>query len=371
MKIGEAQSRKAGGVTLKDSRTLSAIAALLVLAGIVLLACSESPTSTGGDSDALVYVTPEDVGYSSEALEEAEEALEAAGFAAMMALCDGKVFFSWGNATRNFKCHSIRKPFLSALYGIHVEEGHIDLDDNLADLGIDDIPPSLTAAEKEATVRHLLKSRSGVYHEAAAETQEAIDLRPDRGSHEPGTFFYYNNWDFNALGTIFEQETGTGIFEEFESQIADPIGMEDFSVDSCYYQYEMEKSSHPAYHFRMSARDMARFGLLYLNDGMHAGRQIVPAAWIAESTTPYSVYHAETGLSYGYMWVVFAEGSAVADMIGAEGFFHAGVGIHVLMVIPDLDLVMVQRYDTDGPWEDPGEVGMQIGLMIIDARIDE
>ncbi len=48
---------------------------------------------------------------------------------------------------------------------------------------------------------------------------------------------YYNNWDFNALGTIFEQETGTKIFEEFKKQIADPVGMQDFSIDNCFYQY--------------------------------------------------------------------------------------------------------------------------------------
>jgi hypothetical protein len=46
-------------------------------------------------------------------------------------------------------------------------------------------------------------SRSGVYHEAAAEAQVMINTRPDRGSHTHGTFFYYNNWDFNVLGTIF------------------------------------------------------------------------------------------------------------------------------------------------------------------------
>jgi CubicO group peptidase (beta-lactamase class C family) len=342
-----------------------------MIAGGALLSCSESPTSTGGDDDALVYVTPEDVGYSSEALEDVEDAAEASGYAAMMALCDGKVFFSWGDVTRNFKCHSIRKPFLSALYGIHVAEGHIDLDDTLEDLGIDDIPPNLTVAEKEATVRDLIKFRSGVYHEAAAESEEAIAMRPERGSHEPGTFFYYNNWDANALGTIFEQETDTGIFEEFKKQIADPIGMEDFSVDSCYYQLEPEKSEHPAYHFRMSARDMARFGVLYEKGGMHGGREVVPAAWIAESATPYSVYSEEMGISYGYMWCVFPDGSAMADMVGAPGFYHTGIGVHVMMIIPDLKLVIVQRYDTDGPWEDPGEAGMQMGLMIIDARIEK
>ncbi|GAJ08662.1 unnamed protein product, partial [marine sediment metagenome] len=50
----------------------------------------------------------------------------------------------------------------------------IDLDKNLDELGIDDIPPGLTSIEKQATVRDLLMSRSGVYHEAAAEAQVMI-----------------------------------------------------------------------------------------------------------------------------------------------------------------------------------------------------
>jgi CubicO group peptidase (beta-lactamase class C family) len=54
--------------------------------------------------------------------------------------------------------------------------------------------------------------------------------RPKRHSHAPGTFWYYNNWDFNAFGTIFEQETGTKIFEEFDRRIAKPLQMEDFKV---------------------------------------------------------------------------------------------------------------------------------------------
>jgi CubicO group peptidase (beta-lactamase class C family) len=338
---------------------------------IICQGCSGNPASNDTIDDDLVYVQPEEVGYSSDALQEAVSAAEASGYAAVMAVYDGKVFFSWGNTTRNFWCHSIRKPFLCSLFGIHVEEGDVNLDATLEDLGIDDIPPSLTQAEKQATVRDLLESRSGVYHEAAAETPDMANARPERGSHAPGTFFYYNNWDFNALGTIFEQETGTGIFREFESRIALPIGMQDFSVDSCDYGYELDKSMHPAYHFRMSARDMARFGVLYQRNGMWNCRQLVPAEWIAESTTGYSVLEAESGVLYGYMWYVFPEGSAVADMIGAPGFYHTGVGVHVLVIVPQLKLVIVERYDTDGDWQDPGEVGLELGLMIINSRLPD
>lgn len=336
----------------------------------IFVSCSKNSTSLDNNENELEYVTPEEVGYSSEKLDEAEQFAEQNGYAAIMALHDGKVFFSWGEITKNYWCHSIRKPFLSALYGIHVAEGNINLNATLEELNIDDIPPSLTHEEKQATVRDLLKSRSGVYHEAAAEAPIMIETRPERGSHAPNTFFYYNNWDFNALGTIFEQETGTKIFEEFKSKIADPVGMEDFSIENCSYQHEPEKSMHPAYHFRMSARDMARFGVIYQKSGMWKDLRIIPSEWIAESTTAYSVVDSASGLMYGYMWRVFPEGSLIADMVGHPGYFHTGIGVHALVIIPELKLVIVERFDTDGEWEDP-DVGMELGMMIINARVSE
>src|SRR5205823_2004143 len=126
--------------------------------------------------------------------------------------------------------HSMRKSLLSGLYGVYAGENAIRLDKTLADLEIDDTPPGLTAAEARATVKDLLGSRSGVYHPAALETPDMALARPARGSHPPGRFWYYNNWDFNALGTLFERETRTKIFEAFKKKVADALEMEDFRV---------------------------------------------------------------------------------------------------------------------------------------------
>ncbi len=341
----------------------------LVILLILYNACSDDPV-TSNEQDVLQYVSPEEVGWSSQKLNAITPMVEQSGYAAMMAVYDGKVFYSWGNISYNYICHSIRKPFLSALYGIHITNGNISRNATLGDLGIDDIPPALTKTEKLATVRDLLQARSGVYHEAAAEAPEMIAARPERGSHLPGTYFYYNNWDFNALGTIFEQETGTKIFEEFKARIADPIGMQDFNIDDCFYQYEPAKSQHPAYHFRMSARDMARFGVLFQKNGIWGNKRIIDDNWIAESTTAYSIEDSVSGVGYGYMWRVIPQGSQIEQMVGYTGYYHTGVGVHALIIVPELNFVLVQRYDTDGEWTDPGDVGMQIGIEIINARMD-
>lgn len=331
--------------------------------------CDSNPSSSEENPNALPTVTPEEVGYSSEKLAQAAEFGEEIGYAALMASYDGKVFFSWGSVSENYWSHSIRKALLNSIFGIYVDNGTINLDDSMDDLGIDDIPPSLTDEEKQAKIRHLLQSRSGVYHAAAAEAQIMKDTRPERGSHPPGTFYYYNNWDFNVLGTIFEQETGTKIFEEYKRQIADPIGMQDFDIDNCFYRYEPELSMHPAYPFRMSARDMLRYGILYQKNGNWKGNQIIPEAWIEESTTVYSIIDSTMGVGYGYLWNVIPKGSEAAQLAGNNKiFFHTGIGVHMLMIIPEIKLVLVMRMDTDGEWTDPGEDTLDLALMILTAH---
>jgi len=344
----------------------SLLIALLVSAAAVL-ACSDDPVSSDSENNGLEYVTPEDVGFSSTALQEVIDGFDQIGSAAVIALYENKVFLSWGDVDREFWCHSIRKAFLSGLYGIYVDRAVIDTSKTLEELNIDDIPPSLTPDEKQARVADLLKSRSGVYHAAAAETPEMEEERPERGSHPPGTFFYYNNWDFNTLGTIFEQETGVGIFEAFKQEIADPIGMQDFVVEDGYYQYELEKSMHPAYPFRMTATDMARYGLLYLRNGSWNGRQIIPADWIAVSTTAHSIEDPESGIGYGMMWYVIPE-----DLpLFGPGFAHSGIGVHLLLILPEDRLVIVHRVNTDEPWTITGEDYLPLIGAIVDARIPD
>ena len=92
-----------------------------------------------------------------------------------------------------------------------------------------------------------------------------------RGSQTPGTYNLYSNWDFNALGTIFEMKTGRGIYDAFEADIARPIGMQDFHRAVHSRQGDTTRSSHLAYHFVLSTRDMARLGHLMLRDGRWGG----------------------------------------------------------------------------------------------------
>ena len=333
-----------------------------------------SPTvniTAGGlpDQDTLEWVAPEEAGWSSAELQDAHQFSIQSGCQAVMALYDGKVFFSRGNIHKNYEVNSIRESFLSALYGIHFMRGNINLNATLEDLHIDDITPGLTLSEKQARVEHLLMSRSGVYHEAADEDPTMIDQRPARGSYAPDTFFYHNNWDINALDTIFEQETGEDILNAFKKEIAVVLEMVDFSSGNTSYQYEWDKSLHPTYHFKMSARDMAKFGALYQRNGVWKGMQVIANEWIDESTMAYSTMENTNGLSYGYMWKIIPEDSEMGQMIGYPGYYQTGAGGDVLVIIPDLKLVIVQHYGSGQSWDTPGAAGFELSMLIIDAKI--
>jgi CubicO group peptidase (beta-lactamase class C family) len=289
---------------------------------------------------------PEDLGWSSSQLERLEPELEEMNAAALMIVNDGQIVYEWGNIANNFMAHSMRKSLMSALYGIAVANGEIDLSKTLAELNIDDKVP-LTEEEKQATVADLLQARSGVYIPAAGEAASMRESRPPRGSHPHGTFWYYNNWDFNALGTIFDQESGQGnIYQAFKDWIADPIGMQDLDISRLFYDYEPQ-SIHPYYGFRISARDLARFGQLYLQRGSWQGAQIIPVAWVEESVIPYSqTNNSGTYSGYGYMWWVAAEDHWA---IPQGAFAASGYGGHTVEVVPDANTVIVLRINTDDP----------------------
>jgi CubicO group peptidase (beta-lactamase class C family) len=292
--------------------------------------------------------SPKDRGWSPEGLERARQRSDEIGSAAVMIVEDGEVVAQWGDVERRYKCHSIRKSLLSALIGLHVETGAIDLGKTLAELGIDD-KDGLTPREKAAKVLDLLMARSGVYHPTGYETEYMKNLKPARHSHGPGTWWCYNNWDFNALGTIFEQLTGRGIFDEFRDRIAAPLGMQDFRYDAGRRDGEyisFETSIHRAYPFRMSARDLARFGLLYLRGGRWGDAQVIPEKWVRMSVRSYS--HAGERGGYGYMWWVAQGDVHFPQMSVPWGTFTArGAGGHYVVVIPSMDLLVVHRADTD------------------------
>lgn len=317
------------------------------------------------------YASPAGAGFSAAALEDARRYADSVRSGAVMAIYRGNVLVAWGDVTRRLELHSVRKSVVSALYGDAVARGQIDPALTLAQVDIDD-RQALTPGERAARLSDLLAARSGVYLPAAYAAEDQDRERPERGSHAPGTHFFYNNWDFNVLGVIYERLTSNGLFDAFTRRIAQPLGMEDWRPDDGFLVYEPSRSQHPAHTFRLSARDLARFGQLYLQRGSWNGREVIPGDWVARSTRPVSDFGG--GRGYGLLWWTYAPGSPGArypSLSRYTMYAGSGTGGQLVLVIPEAELVIVHRGDTDNGREVSGRDAWTIAERILAARQGE
>ena len=315
------------------------------------------------DTTWYQYSSPQQAGWSSNEITEAKIFADSLGAKAVMLIEDGVIVTQWGDNTGLAPIFSIRKSLLNSLYGIYIEKGIIDTTMTLAELKIDD-KQGLTRKEKSATIVDLLSTSSGIYHPAAFEPPGM--QKPERGSTNPGERWYYNNWDFNVLGVIFEKLTDKKIFQAFEDHIAKPIRMQDYNSGWGAYHFQPERSVHPAYTIRMSARDLARFGLLYEKNGAWEDQQVIPINWIQESTTPKMTVPYGQNYSYGYLWWIYGK-----SVLGHKAFFASGSGSQLIVVIPDLDIVYVMRASAELERGVNGLEAREILAKLLEAKIQD
>jgi hypothetical protein len=203
------------------------VAANMLAAGCKAHRAPSSAVTSGAVIDSVSFpgahwehADPESTGFSSDGLRVVRAYLPRLPTTGLMLISHGRVILEAGDVQQLSYIASVRKSVLAMLFGKYVADGWIRLDETLASLGVDDVG-GLTPAEKEATVADLLSSRSGVFHVS----NPGGDLRdaPPRGSQEHGTYFLYNNFDFNSLGAIFEQRSGHDIYDALRDDLALPI----------------------------------------------------------------------------------------------------------------------------------------------------
>lgn len=352
---------------------LGGFAALAVSAA----GCAQAPGPAGqawpacGSADPLpgeTWPAADTSGWDARQLDRARDVYRGLDSAALMVVHRGRPVIAWGDLDERYTIQSMRKPLVGAVIGQLVAEGALDLDATLADMGIDDSDPALTGQERQATLRDLLLSRSGIMRDANYEVGGWRDLRMSLRDQPPGSrrgLWIYNNWDFNALATIAEMGGRNTLGALFRDRVAEPLGMEDFRVWDVSYSERGSRaqqflgfgSDHPAYMFEMSTRDLARFATAYLNCGAWQGEQAVPEGWVLDSIEGVDTYrglseNAYTGFDrYGYLWWIEHGGEQprFPELEAAQPFYGAsGNRGHFILVFPHLDLVIVHQPPTLG-----------------------
>lgn len=306
---------------------------------------------------------PESAGYSSARLHALRSWLQSLDTTAMMVSVGGRSLFDYGDVTHLSYLASVRKSVLAVLYGKYVDNGTISLSRTLRELEFTDAG-GLMPQELEATIEHLVTARSGIYH-VASNAGDSTDSAPPRGSQKAGTYYLYNNWDFNAAGAVFEKLTGRNIYDALETDLARPIGMQDFDRLKQKKSGDAKRSQHLAYHIWLSTRDMARVGLLMLRQGEWAGQQVISREWARRITSLVTPFHEmnppplrslATGdrWGYGYMWWVWDAPNSRGPFKGA--YTGKGAGGQFITVLPQLDMVVAHKTDMQqAPTHGPGQ----------------
>jgi CubicO group peptidase (beta-lactamase class C family) len=277
------------------------------------------------------------------------------------------------DASDGHDIRSVTKSVISALVGIALADGAIEsLDQTVGELLADHLPAEADPRMGRVTVRHLLGMTSGLPGDQTPSGEdplifERIDRSPDRVraslqvplTAEPGSRWAYSNVSSDLLAVIVAETTGRSAMDFARERLFGPIGT---SLDGAFEpvvvgwpptpeqieQYRTSRVAWPrdaqGYHWgsgglRLPARDLARFGYLYLNGGAWDGEQIVPADYVRDSTAPG---RTETGANddYGWQWWVSTGGDHAS-------FLARGYGGQVIEVVPDLDLVAVVTSDPE------------------------
>jgi CubicO group peptidase (beta-lactamase class C family) len=267
---------------------------------------------------------------------------------------------------------SVTKSVISALVGIAIAEGKIkSLDQTVGELLAEQLPKDADPRFARVTVKQLLTMTSGLAgDDNAAGGDSRIDdamwessdwvrhILGRRLAWEPGTEWAYSNATSHLLSAIVANATGQSTLEFARAKLFTPLGIRtdgafepvlrdhpDPATVEAYMRASVAWPVDPqGYHYgagllRLPARYLAKFGYLYLNGGRWDGTQLIPANYVAASTSPKgSSPNLDNG--YGWHWVIANEGDHHA-------FYARGYGGQLIYVVPDLDLVAVVTSDPD------------------------
>jgi CubicO group peptidase (beta-lactamase class C family) len=340
-------------------RTLARTLLLAVAVAAAPSVTAQTPPAPVFPGQEWEFADLQSYGWSVDGLRRASNFVrDSANSTGIVVVDRGKVVFQFGDIQGLSYLASARKSVLAMLYGRYVEDGTIDLEKTLLELGMDDMG-GLLEVERQATVHHLITARSGVYH-PASNSGDDLASAPARGSQQPGAYMLYSNWDFNAAGGAFELITGKDIYDELGAQLAIPLQFQDWDRSAQRKSGNLSVSQYPAYHMHLSTRDMARIGYLMLHEGNWNGTQVIPRNWarqIVSVVTPLEEMNPpgrRNGyFGYGYMWWIWDGPTAVGPFEGA--YTARGAVGQWITVFPALDLVIAHKtnnvYQRTTSWE--------------------
>ncbi len=291
---------------------------------------------------------PETVGIDSTTLADFEAAIREAKnpHQGYMIYKDGKLVASSiaspYRSTDKRHVYSVSKTWTSTAIGIAVDEGLLSVEDQVISFFPELLPENVSENLAKMKVKHLLSMNSGHHSDtfgriATAEPEWARRFLALEVEHEPGTHFMYNTTATYMLSAILTKITGLRMTDYLRPRLFNPLG-----IEGVWWDESPEGIDFGGWGIHVSAEDMLKLGVLYLNKGVWNGKRILSEEWIAEATSSISDNSAwkdpEWSCGYGYQIWRCKNNSYRAD--GAYGQY--------IIVSPDKNCVTVIISDMGG-----------------------
>ena len=234
---------------------------------------------------------------------------------------------------------SVTKSFASALVGIAIGQGHIQgVDERVLDLFADRTISNVDPHKEAMTLEHLLTMSSGMNwsHTESVEQMQATEdwaqFVLDRPmSDAPGTIWNYHEGGSHLLCVLVQEKSGMSTLDFAYKYLFHPLGITDVM-----WSADRNGIAYGGNWLHIRSRDMAKFGYLYLRDGMWDGQQVVPSDWVRASAE--GRLKTDSYPYYGYQWWVSDDG----DYTYAYGY-----GEQKIYVVPEKEMVVVITADMD------------------------
>jgi CubicO group peptidase (beta-lactamase class C family) len=330
-----------------------------VLFSLSLVGCGPSPDQatisyTPLSRDDWPVSTPAEQGLDPALLDELyQDAAEHSTIYGLLVIKNGRLiaegYFNGGAVGQQVALASVTKSYTSALVGIALDQGCLSgVDQRMIDFFPEYADQLDDPRKGEITIEDMLKMRSGYpweemtsYLEQLVSSNNWIPHIVDFSlSSDPDTEFAYSNLTAHLLAVIVARACESDLLSFGREHLFSPIG-----AAVGYWPRDASNYFFGSGDISFTARDAARFGLLYLNDGFVGWTPIVPSGWVSESLQIYSenIYGNRLGrylrdIGYGYLWW-----SARA---GEHHFNYAwGHGGNLIVLLDELDMVIVTTAD--------------------------
>ena len=301
-----------------------------------LIACNKE---TIEPDDFWEVVSPESQGLDADSIEKAvDRAASLNNFYALLVVKNQKLvveeYFKGKKSSDLFHLRSVTKNVTSALAGIAFGDQLLDgLEQSIQPF----FPDQVQGDKSAITLGHLLNMTSGFQWDEDVEVLDLIEHRiadpvdnvlSRSLTSTPGSTFNYNSASPHIVSYIIRQQANQSFLDYAKKELFDPLGIEQFA-----WTKDPQGAVWAGFGLQLRARDLARFGQLYLNNGAWQGKQIVPESWV-EMSANAQVDIPGAGSDYSLQWWI-------SGSLDTPLYFGLGYGGQVLMLLPEKNMMVI------------------------------